>query len=145
MAGTRKLNVILVDDDAAITRLAERYLRTEFPQGLAITVFNDPIAARQAIDEQSCDLLLSDIQMPTVSGLEMLRFAKARNAWTQVIFMTGHSTWDCIADAIENGAADYLLKPLDRQDFLHVVRQACERIVRWQRVVQATWQKPAVA
>ena len=140
---TRKLNLFLVDDDTAITRLAEKYLRTEFGDTVSLAVFNDPLTARHAIDEQGCDLLLSDIQMPGLSGLEMLRFAKARNAWTQVIFMTGHSSWDCIAEAIENGAMDYLLKPLDRKDFLHVVKQACERIERWQKVVRATWLKPA--
>lgn len=143
MTGTRKLNVFLVDDDAAITRLAERYLRAEFAGAISLTVFNDPLTARQAIDEQGCDLLLSDIQMPGLSGLGMLRFAKARNAWTQVIFMTGHSTWDCIAEAIENGAADYLLKPLDRKDLVHVVQESCGRIARWQKVVRATWLKPA--
>jgi DNA-binding NtrC family response regulator len=143
MTPTRKPNVILVDDDAAITRLAEKYLQTGFGEAISLTTFNDPLAARQALDEQGCDLLLSDIQMPGLNGLAMLRFVKTRNAWTQVIFMTGHSTWDCIAEAIENGATDYLLKPLDRKDFLHVVQQACERIARWQKAVRATWLKPA--
>jgi DNA-binding NtrC family response regulator len=138
----RKLNVILVDDDAAITRLAEKYLRTEFKDEFTLTVFNDPVAARRALDAGSCDLLLSDIEMPELGGMDMLRFAKDRNAWTQVIFLTGHSTWDRIAEAIESGATDYLLKPLDRGDFLLVVRQACERLGRWQRVVRATWQQP---
>jgi DNA-binding NtrC family response regulator len=143
MGGTRKLRVILVDDDATVTRIAEKNLQTAFPSQISLAVFNDPRAAHQAIDEAGCDLLLSDIQMPGLSGLEMLRFAKARNAWTQVIFMTGHSTWDHIAAAIESGAADYLIKPLDRDDFLRVVGQACERIVRWQNAVRITWQPPA--
>lgn len=145
MAIARKLNVILVDDDAIITRLAEKYLRAEFSTEFALTVFNDPREARQAIEDTGCDLLLSDIQMPELTGIEMLRFAKERNAWTQVIFLTGHSTWDHIAAAIESGATDYLLKPLDRADFLRVVRQACERIERWQNAVRATWHQPAAA
>jgi DNA-binding NtrC family response regulator len=145
MAATRRLNVILVDDDAAITRLAQKYLRTEFADEFNLAVFNDPREARRALDETGCDLLLSDIKMPELSGLEMLRFAKERNAWTQVIFLTGHSTWDHIAAAIECGATDYLLKPLDRGDFLRVVREACERIARWQNAVRATWQQTALA
>jgi DNA-binding NtrC family response regulator len=143
MSVTRKLNVVLVDDDTTMTRLATKYLRTEFPTELALNVFNDPLAARAAIDAAGCDLLLSDIQMPGLSGLDILRFAKGRNAWTQVIFLTGHSTWDHIAQAIESGANDYLIKPFDRADFLHVVRQACERIRRWQKVIKATWHLPA--
>jgi len=145
MASGRKRNVILVDDDPIITRLAEKYLRAEFRTEFALTVFNDPREARRAIDETGCDLLLTDIQMPELTGIEMLRFAKQRNAWTQVIFLTGHSTWDHIAAAIESGATDYLLKPLERSDFLRVVHQACERIDRWQNAVRATWQQPAAA
>jgi DNA-binding NtrC family response regulator len=143
MGGTRKLRLVLVDDDTIVTRIATKYLQIEFPGQFSLAVFNDPRTARRAIDETGCDLLLSDIEMPELSGLEMLRFAKARNAWAQVIFMTAHSTWDHIAAAIESGATDYLLKPLDRDDFLRVVHQARERIIRWQNAVRLAWQQPA--
>ncbi len=142
MAATRKLNLILVDDDPAITRLVEHYLRCNLTATHSISSFNDPQQACLAIDEDGCDLLISDVQMPGMSGMEMLRFAKARNAWTQVIFMTAHSNWDSIAQAIEAGAADYLVKPLNKADLFCVVEQSCDRLRRWQKVLQATWQRP---
>lgn len=143
MQTIRKLNLFVVDDDPSITRLAEHYLRGEFANRVTISTFHDPEAARRAIDNSGCDLLISDIQMPGIDGLEMLRIAKKRNAWTQVIFMTAHSSWDCIAEAIEAGATDYLLKPLDRTDLNRVVSQSCERLARWQKVVRETWKQPA--
>lgn len=143
MTTLRKLNLFILDDDSALVRLAEKYLRSAFGDKLLLTTFSDPLAARRQIDDLGCDVLISDIQMPGLSGLEMLRIAKQRNAWTQVIFMTAYSTWDCIAEAIEAGASDYLLKPLDRTDLTRVVEQSCERLARWQKVVRETWQQPA--
>jgi DNA-binding NtrC family response regulator len=143
MTTIRKLNLFVVDDDPALTRLADKYLRGPFGERVTLTTFNDSQAARQQIEDSGCDLLISDIQMPGLDGLELLRVAKRRNAWSQVIFMTGHSTWDRIAEAIEAGACDYLLKPLVREDLQRVVEQSCERLARWQKVVRATWQQPA--
>jgi len=143
MGTIRKLNLLIVDDDPSIVRLADKYLRAEFAERIALTTFSDPRAARQQIEDAGCDLLISDIQMPGLGGLEMLQVAKRRNAWTQVIFMTGHSTWDHIAEAIEAGACDYLLKPLVREELQRVVDQSCERLARWQKVVRETCKQPA--
>lgn len=143
MPTIQKLNLFVVDDDPSIIRLADKFLRASFADRVNLTTFSDPQRARESIEDTGCDVLISDIQMPGLDGLEMLRIAKQRNAWTQVIFMTGHSTWDCIAAAIEAGACDYLLKPLNRDDLNRVVEQSCERLARWQKVVRATWQQPA--
>lgn len=144
MTTIRKLNLFVVDDDASIVRLADKYLRGTFADRITLSAFSDPLLARQTIEDTGCDVLISDIQMPGLDGLEMLRIAKQRNAWMQVIFMTAYSTWDCIAAAIEAGACDYLLKPLQREDLNRVVEQSCERLARWQKVVRATWQQPVV-
>jgi DNA-binding NtrC family response regulator len=144
MTTIRKLNLFVVDDDPSIIRLADKYLRGPFAAQVTLSTFSDPQLARQTIEDTGCDVLISDIQMPGLDGLEMLRIAKQRNAWTQVIFMTAYSTWDCIAAAIEAGACDYLLKPLHREDMNRVVEQSCERLARWQKVVRATWQQPVV-
>jgi DNA-binding NtrC family response regulator len=145
MAQTRVLNLVLLDDDAAITRLAQRYLESEFIGRMNLRVFNDSRAAKSVIDELGCDILVSDIQMPDINGLDLLRYAKQRNHWTQVIFMTAHSTWDCIAEAIENGASDYLLKPLDGDELIRIVEETRQRVMRWQQAVRTTWQIPASA
>lgn len=140
MQSLRQLNLVIVDDDPSVVRLVTTFLKGDLSEKFNIVSFTDPADARQWIDEKCCDVLLSDIEMPGVDGLEMLRFAKRRNSWTQVIFMTGHSSWDHIATAIEQGATDYLVKPIQREVLVELLDQAHQRATRWQQAVRETFE-----
>lgn len=135
----RQLNLLIVDDDPTIVRLVQSYLEKGLPDDLNLHTATSPAEAQSWLDKNCCDILVSDIEMPGISGLEMLSFARRRNAWTQVVFLTGHSTWDRIAEAIENGASDYLLKPIDRDELLEVISQTCSRMRRWQQALKGTF------
>lgn len=132
----RKISILVLDDDPAITRLLASHLknRLEFP--IELREFNNPYEASYWLENHCCDILLSDIVMPGLNGDDMLRIAKRRNPWTQVIFMTAHSTWDRIAQAIEGGASDYLMKPIDFEELDAVIGQVGARIQRWQSALK---------
>lgn len=134
----RKLNVLVVDDDISIVRLVAKILEERFSDLIRVHTTAQPLDAQAWIDSNCCDILLTDIEMPEIDGMTMLRIAKRRNSWTAVVFLTGHSTWDRIAEAVENGASDYLLKPLDSQELIKVVSRECERVRRWQDAVRET-------
>ena len=134
----RNWTIGVVDDDPAVARIVETYLQKDFGDDAKIIVMTDPSAAKQWLDEISCDLLISDIEMPGIDGMELLRIAKARNAWTQVVFMTAHSTIDRLAEAIERGASDYLIKPIDREELINVVGQEQRRMMRWKSALLGT-------
>jgi DNA-binding NtrC family response regulator len=135
---TPKLNILLVDDDPAIVRLVSQVLQSHFGDRISLAGQTDSNAAIVWLDNNCCDLLLSDISMPGIDGLELLKLAKRRNAWTQVIFLTGHSTWERIDQAIESGASDYLLKPIDRRELIQLVEQTAARCARWRSAVAET-------
>jgi len=139
----RNLNLLVVDDDPSIVRIVQAHLEKELPADVHLYTATSPEEAQRWLDEHCCDILISDIEMPDISGLEMLAFARRRNAWTQVAFLTGHSTWDRIAEAIEKGASDYLLKPIDREELLQVVSQIRARMVRWQQALKGTFETTA--
>lgn len=136
----RKLNLLAVDDDPSIVRLVGRIIEKRLSDRVAVREETDPERARTWLDENCCDLLVSDLEMPGFNGLEMLRYAKSRNAWTQVIFITGHSTWGRISKAIEFGASDYLLKPIDPEELVTILNQQYVRCARWQNAVLGTLQ-----
>jgi len=138
MPATRKTTLVLVDDEPVVVRVAKTILERQLGNQLDIFHTTDSKAARESLSRRRCDILISDIEMPDIHGLEMLKVARKCNAWTRVIFLTGHSTWDRLAEAIENGAADYLLKPLDHDELLQVVQQECDRLRRWRGAVTNT-------
>jgi len=138
-AAMRKLNVLIVDDDPSMVRLLESLLRKQLGDSAQLHVSTDAAAARQWLEEHCCDILISDIEMPELGGIELLRAAKVRNAWTQVVFVTGHSSVDRLTDALEWGATDYLLKPIDPDAMYEVVEQMRRRCERWHAAVVGTF------
>lgn len=118
-----------------------RWRLREFGGEIQIESLADAALAHRRLEEGGVDILLTDLEMPGVNGLALLRRAKRRNAYTQVLFITGHSTQEALLDALELGATDYLLKPIQHQEVLHVIRQAHERQQRWQQALAGTWQQ----
>lgn len=134
----RKLNAVIVDDDPSVVRIASAMVSGAFKDRLDIFSFTDPREAQVWIDQNCCDLLVSDLEMPNVDGLELLRFARLRNSWTQVICMAARTNWSRVSTAIEQGASNYLLKPINRAEILAVVGQEVTRCARWRNAEQGT-------
>ena len=106
----KKYTVLVVDDDAA-HRTMLRTLLT----GWGYTIFeaDDGSAAIEKVQDRAFDLILMDIRMIKVSGLEALGEIRAHNPAIPVILMTAYSSVDTAVEALKKGAYDYLTKPLD--------------------------------
>ena len=124
----RKLDLVIVDDDAAMVRVVEHMVRQRLSEQFASVAFTEPREALEWINDHGCDVLLSDIQMPGLGGLDLLRAAKKVNPGLRTIFLTAHSSWDRIAQAIENGATHYLLKPVNQAELHKLLTLQYERI-----------------
>ena len=127
--------LLMVDDDPSMVRLVARVVERNFRTELNIESLTDPAEARARIERGGISILLTDLDMPEINGLDLLRSAKARNACTQVLFLTGHSSHSALLAALELGASDYLLKPVDRQELIDLVGQALARHHRWQKAI----------
>ena len=77
--------------------------------------------------------------MPGTNGLGLLRCAQRRHSLTQVIFITGHSSLDALNDALDLGASDYLLKPLDQDELIEILGQAQKRVQRWRQALAGSF------
>ena len=138
---SRATTVLIVDDDPSVVRLLEAVVTHEFGDQLDVETLVESVDACHRIDVGGVDILVTDLEMPGMNGIELLRAAKRRNAFTQVLFLTGHSTQEAILDALENGATDYLLKPVDQQSLVDLVRQALCRVQRWRLALGETWRQ----
>lgn len=134
----RPTNMLLVDDDPSMVRLLTKVIEREFEGDIEVTSLVDPREARERIEQEVVEILVTDLEMPGLNGLELLRCAKRRNACTQVLFITGYSTLNALTDALELGATDYLLKPLDQNELTKLVGDAQERLLRWRAALADT-------
>ena len=131
--------LLLVDDDPDMVRLLTSVISCAADVDFDVESLTDPVDARNRIDEGGIDILVTDLEMPGVDGLELLQCAKRRNAATQILFMTGHSTQESLLAALEYGASDYLLKPVNQLELLALLRHAYERQQRWKQALLGTW------
>jgi DNA-binding NtrC family response regulator len=138
---TRTSTLLLIDDDPDMVRLLTRVIERSMGSKLRVEACTDPEQARQRIDDGGIDILLTDLEMPSIDGLTLLRYAKKRSAFTQVLFITGHSSHEALLEALEQGSTDYLLKPVDQQKLVDLIEQAFHRQQRWREALGATWQQ----
>jgi DNA-binding NtrC family response regulator len=134
----RKVNLLIVDDDPSMVRLLTRVVERHLGDKMSVCGLSDSSEALAWLEHHCCDILVSDIDMPDIDGLQMLRYAKRRNAWTQVIFITAHTTWEKLTEAVEFGASDYLLKPINQDELVTLLSQQYVRCARWQTAVLGT-------
>jgi len=130
--------LLLIDDDPSMVRLLTRIIDRSFGDRMELHSLTDPKDARRWIEQNLPDILVTDLEMPGVSGLELLRCAKRKNPCAQVLFVTGHSTLEALTDALELGATDYLLKPVDQAEVIALVEDAEKRLRRWREALAGT-------
>ncbi len=115
--------VLVADDEAGMRESLARVLRRE---GFRVLAVEDGAAALDALRHERVDVLVADLRMPGLDGLELLRAAKLVAPDTEVILLSGHGTVEEAVGAMKEGARDFLTKPFDRAPLLRVVRQALE-------------------
>jgi two-component system chemotaxis response regulator CheY len=107
------LDVLIVDDSAAIRKILQRVMRqAEIPIG-AVYEAADGLEGIEALKKQPVGLILSDINMPNMDGLEFLTAVKAEAAWKDlpVVMVSTEGTQAKVMEAVERGAAGYVRKP----------------------------------
>jgi DNA-binding NtrC family response regulator len=131
-------NLVLIDDDPAMVRLLTSIIRRSFHHDIEMQPYSDPTLALDCLEQELIDIVVSDLEMPEINGLEILRLAKRRNPCAQVLLVTGHSSVNALLEALEHGASDYLLKPVDEASFLHLIGDALARVSRWREALAGT-------
>jgi EAL domain-containing protein (putative c-di-GMP-specific phosphodiesterase class I) len=113
--------VLVVDDDDALLRAHARALTNA---GHAVTTALDGIAAAQALKDQSFDVILSDIDMPGMNGMQLLEHVREYDLDVPVVLITGTPTMETALKAIEHGALRYLIKPVELREVVKVADDA---------------------
>ncbi len=124
MSLKKSARVLVVDDDAGIRQLVRTLLEKA---GYQPDTVEDASAARKQLGNASYDVVISDIMMPGMSGIELLKILHTDTPDVPVILMTGNPNMETAAEAIRAGSAvDYLGKPFSTQEMLRTVERAVE-------------------
>lgn len=121
MANNASNRLLILDDEAMHMRALCDTLEAE---GYLTVGFTDPAQALAALREQSFDLILTDLTMPGMDGIEFLQAAREIDVSMVGIVMTGHGTIDSAVAAMKAGALDYILKPFTLRMILPVLTRA---------------------
>jgi DNA-binding NtrC family response regulator len=132
--------IMIVDDEDQILSALETFLSL---RGYEVTTSNNPLEALERIEFEKFHLVLLDINMPQMTGIDMLKRIKQARPTVQVIMMTAYTTIKKTIECVEYGASDYLLKPFESlEELTDIVKLTCERVSRWEHIARESLRNP---
>ena len=117
--------LLVADDERSMRELLELVFKRE---GHQVTTVSNGREALEAMQKTNFDLLITDVKMPDVGGIELLRSAREQAPEMMVIMMTAYATINSAREAFKLGADDFIQKPFDVDEFKLVVRKALEKL-----------------
>ena len=120
LKNSMKLKCVVIDDEPLALELMKEYI-SKFPELILIQTFDDAIVGKEFLKDNEIDLLFIDINMPDITGLELVDSLESR---PMIIFATAHRKF--AIEGFNLDAVDYLLKPIDFERFSKAVKKAIE-------------------
>jgi DNA-binding NtrC family response regulator len=122
-----KIRVLLVDDEASFIEYLGKRLAA---RGLEVAMAGSGEQAIQAVQAGELDVVVLDVKMPGLSGVETLRELKRLRPSLPVIMLTGHASIESGVEGMKLGAFDYLVKPCDIEVLTKAIHEACAQRTR---------------
>jgi DNA-binding NtrC family response regulator len=131
-----RANVLLVDDEAPFVEALTKRLSK---RALDITPAYDGTQALEKLEQsRTLEVVILDVKMPGIDGIETLRRIKTTHPMIEVIMLTGHATVESAIEGMKLGAFDYLMKPCDIDELVAKVEQAAaRRQAQEEKIIQA--------
>lgn len=122
----KKISLLIVDDEESVR---DSLVNWFIEDGFQVASAENAKKAITLLEKENFDIILTDIKMPGMDGLELLKRIKALKKDAIVIVMTAFATVDTAVQALKDGAFDYITKPFDPDDLSHLIRNASKQII----------------
>ncbi len=119
------LDILLLDDEPIVGKRLKPALDKI---GCDVEVFQDPIAAVERIKQKEFDIVVTDIRMDEMDGMQVLEYVREKSPRTKVIMITGYAMIALAREAMEKGAFDFIAKPFKPDDLRKVIAKAAEAL-----------------
>ncbi len=125
-----RIRILVVDDEKEIREMLSRHFRF---LGYDVEIAGNGKEALEMMEKIRCDIVISDIRMPVMDGVELLRQIQSEHPMTHVLMITGYVTLENVLSCIRHGAKTCVFKPLeDMKELEEAVSGAVHEIQRWQ-------------
>ncbi|MCF8081469.1 MAG: response regulator [Deltaproteobacteria bacterium] len=122
---SERLSVLLLDDEPIVGRRLGPALAKI---GCNVEAFEDPKKALKRIDQKTFDVVVTDIRMGEIDGMQVLDRVRSKSPRTKVILITGYAMMELAREAMEKGAFDFISKPFKANDLRQVVAKAARAL-----------------
>ena len=120
-----KLSIMIIDDENIVGKRLQPALEK---RGDIVETFVDSREALKRFDEQNFDIVVTDIRMDNIDGIEVLEHITSRNKRTKVIMITGYATVEVAREALAKGAFDFIAKPFKPNDLRSIIERAAQEL-----------------
>ena len=119
-----KQHVFVLDDERSVREVIARVLEGA---GISVICFGDPATCLARLRSQMCSLLITDLKMPAMDGIEVLTQVKRLAPWIPVLIISGYGDIPTAVRAIKAGAVDFIEKPVEKKDLIHKVKSILQQ------------------
>jgi len=130
-----RVKILLVDDDQDFLSVTKKRLAK---RGYAVQTVSMGFEVFEKLQAQNIQVVVLDVKMPGINGIEVLKEIKIRFPLVQVIMLTGVPTVGCAEDSLKLGALNYLIKPVDFEELLQKIKEAHEQGQRLEQKIRNT-------
>ncbi|MDB9822965.1 response regulator [Deltaproteobacteria bacterium] len=128
-----KMKMMLVDDEERFLSTTSKLLSRK---GYDVVTASSGAEALERLGARNMHVVILDVKMPGMDGMETLTAIKKRFPLVEVIMLTGHGTVESAVDGLKSGATDYLLKPTDINDLIQKAEEAFEKRMRLEEKIR---------
>jgi len=120
--------ILVVDDEPNMLRLLKTILMDK--TGYEVTTTNNPLEVSKLLQEKPYDLVVSDLKMPLVDGMDLIDIIKKIDSQLPIVIITAYGTLETAEEAVQKGAYDFITKPFRKETILITIKRALE----WKRM-----------
>ncbi|MFH0724812.1 MAG: response regulator [Pseudomonadota bacterium] len=122
---SNRYEILILDDEPIVGERLKPFIEKD---GYRVEIFTDPVSALERLESKDFDIVISDIRMRDISGIEVMEKVFQKSRRTMVIMITGYATMELARESLTKGAFDFIAKPFKLKEIRQTIKKAAEAL-----------------